>query len=135
MHNMINIVNTAKSYIKKLNELFSHHKKKFFYLVVYLYKMMDVYQAIISYNHFRMHASQIIMLHTFNWHSAVCQLSLNKTERGNSIKNTNKQKKSKLLQCQCIHHSTNFVSSNQKINKYIIAHYRVSTDPVFISIV
>lgn len=55
MHNMINIVNTAKSYIKKLNEFFSHHKKKVFYLVLYLYKMMDVYQAIINYSHFRMH--------------------------------------------------------------------------------
>ena len=81
MHNMINIVNTAKSYIKTLNELFSHHKKKFFYLVVYLYKMMDVYQAIISYNHFRMHASQIIMLQSLNLHSAMCQFYLNKTER------------------------------------------------------
>lgn len=81
MHNMINIVNTAKSYIKKLNELFSHHKKKFFYLVVYLYKMMDVYQAIISYNHFRMHASQIIMLQSLNLYSAMYQFYLNETKK------------------------------------------------------
>lgn len=81
MHNMINIVNTARSYIKKLNEFFSHHKKKFFYLVLYLYKMMDVYQIIINYSHFRMHVSQIIMLQSLNLYSALCQFYLNKTER------------------------------------------------------
>ena len=32
-------------------------------------------------NHFIIYVSQVIMLHTLNLHSAICQLYLNKTER------------------------------------------------------
>ena len=42
---------------------------------------MDVYQAIICYNHLRMHVSPIIMLQCLNSYSAMCQFYLNKAER------------------------------------------------------
>lgn len=61
----------------------SHHKKKHLLpisFILYPYEMMDVYETYCD-NHFMKYVSHIIMLYTFNLHSAVSQLYLNKTRR------------------------------------------------------
>ena len=46
MFNMINAINTTVCYIKiakKVNPKNSHHKEQYFYLILYLYEMIDVH--------------------------------------------------------------------------------------------
>ena len=52
----------------------------FISLILYLYEMMDDHHAYCD-NCFMIYVSQIIMLYTLNFYSAVCQLYLNKTGR------------------------------------------------------
>ena len=48
-------------------------------MIFYLYEVMNV-NSVYCGNHFTIYVTQIIMLHTLNLHSAVCQLYLSKTE-------------------------------------------------------
>ena len=81
MYNMI--INTAICYIwTLLSEEFSPQGKKLFF---YFFNIASTWDNGVHWtyygNHFMMYVSQIIMLATFNLHSAVCQLYLNKTGR------------------------------------------------------
>ena len=75
--------NTAICYIQKLlrvNPKSSHNKEKFFSFCLILYEMMDVHWIYCG-NHFKMYASQVVMLFTLNLPNAVCELHLNKAGR------------------------------------------------------
>ena len=72
--------------VRRVNSKTSHHKEKVFSisLIVYLCEMMDVHYIYCG-NYFMMYVSQIIMWHTLNLYSVVCQLFLNETGRKKRI--------------------------------------------------
>ena len=88
MHSMINIINPAVCYIWKLLKeqilRVAITRKNMFSLILYLSELMSIHWT--SCGHRSMtYVSQVMMRHTLNLYSAVCQLYLNKAGRKNKF--------------------------------------------------
>ena len=132
--------------LSRVNPKSSHHKGKSLKLFIsYLYKMMDVCYTywitswymwvcctMLTYMHICVYVSvQTIMLHTLNWHKAVCHLYLNETEReGKNSKFWASMEKKIKRKIRCFH----WISAAIKLREILAITNKKSGQTIIISI-